>query len=250
MDNRIREALQQIHAGEDLKRRTREYVAQKTQKYAAAPTGRRRRLAPALACLLVAALLGGGSWLYFVPTASIGIDINPSLELRINRFDRVLSVEGYNDDGQSLAAALDLTFLDYNDAVEEILGSDALTAMLSGGEILTITVAGTDEAQREQILSDMETCTAGHRNAHCYAAGSDDVAAARALGLTYGKYRAYLVLRALDPDITPDEIRDMTMREIRDRILALAPDGEAGSGAYGHHGAGGGHGHRWGVAAP
>ena len=49
MDNRIREALQQIHAGEDLKQRTREYVSQKTQKYAAAPTGRRRRLAPALA---------------------------------------------------------------------------------------------------------------------------------------------------------------------------------------------------------
>lgn len=250
MDNRIREALQQIHAGEDLKRRTREYVAQKTQKYAAAPTGRRRRLAPALACLLVAALLGGGSWLYFVPTASIGIDINPSLELRINRFDWVLSVEGYNDDGQSLAAALDLTFLDYNDAVEEILESDALTALLSGGEILTITVAGTDEAQREQILSDMETCTAGHRNAHCYAAEADDVAAARALGLTYGKYRAYLALKALDPDITPDEIRNMTMREIRDRILALAPDGEAGSGAFGHHGPGGGHGHRWGAAAP
>ena len=29
------------------------------------------------------------------PTAYISIDINPSLELGINRFDRIVSVEGY-----------------------------------------------------------------------------------------------------------------------------------------------------------
>ena len=246
-EQRIKAAFDTIHADEALKQRTRDYLA----RTVGAEEKRRplRRAIPALAaCLLVLCL--SGWYLYFIPTAYISVDINPSLELGVNRFDRVLSVEGYNDDGQSLAAALDLTFLDYNDAVEEILESDALTALLSGGEVLTITVAGTDEAQREQILSDMETCTAGHRNAHCYAAEADDVAAARALGLTYGKYRAYLALKALDPDITPDEIRNMTMREIRDRILALAPDGEAGSGAFGHHGPGGGHGHRWGAAAP
>ena len=34
-----------------------------------------------------------GHWLYFEPTAEISIDINPSLELELNRFNHVLSVE-------------------------------------------------------------------------------------------------------------------------------------------------------------
>ena len=249
MDERIREAFQQVRAGEALKQRTRAYLAQRTRGRPAAPAGR-RRLAPVLTCLLVMAVLGGGSWLYFVPTASIDIDVNPSLELRINRFDRVLSVEGYNDDGRELADSLDVTFWDYNDAVEAILESDTLSALLAGGEVLTITVAGSDQVQCGKILSDMESCTAGRQNARCYAAAADDVAAAHDLGLTYGKYRAYLALRALDPDVTPEEVRDMTMRELRDRILTLSPGGEAESGASGHHGWGGGYGHRWGAATP
>ena len=46
--------------------------------------------------------------------------------------------------------------------------------------------------------------------------------AAHDCGLSYGKYRAYLELAALDPTVTPEEVQGMTMREIRDRIAALS----------------------------
>ena len=45
----------------------------------------------------------GKRWLYFTPIAEISIDINPSIELRVNRFDQVISVDGLNGDGQALA---------------------------------------------------------------------------------------------------------------------------------------------------
>lgn len=60
--------------------------------------------APALAVCLLLLLSGGGYWVYFLPTAKIDIDINPSVALSINRFNKVLSVEGYNAGGQALAA--------------------------------------------------------------------------------------------------------------------------------------------------
>ena len=37
-------------------------------------------------------------------------------------------------------------------------------------------------------------------------------------GVSFGKYRAYLILHDLDPSISLDDIRSMTMREIYDLI--------------------------------
>lgn len=37
-------------------------------------------------------------------------------------------------------------------------------------------------------------------------------------GVSFGKYRAYLILHDLDPSISLDDIRSMTMREIYDLV--------------------------------
>ncbi|WP_181861874.1 anti-sigma-I factor RsgI family protein [Slackia isoflavoniconvertens] len=38
------------------------------------------------------------------PTAYMGIDVNPSIELGVNRFDVVVCAEGLNDDGEAVLA--------------------------------------------------------------------------------------------------------------------------------------------------
>ena len=53
-------------------------------------------------------------------------------------------------------------------------------------------------------------------------------------GLSYGKYKAYLELQALDPTITVVEIQNMTMREIRDLLNAISDNGNAGANHPGH----------------
>ena len=106
-------------------------------------------------------LLGGGGWLWFTPTASVSVDINPSLELRLNRFSRVVAVEGANADGQALAQELDLRFLDCAAALEAILASDTVSALLAQDSALTIAVSGQDEAQCQDLLTQAQHCTAG-----------------------------------------------------------------------------------------
>lgn len=140
--------------------------------------------------------------MYFTPTAEISIDINPSIELGINRFDKVISATGYNEDGRELAASADVKFMDYAQAVERILSSESITKLLSQGEAVTIAVVGPNVEQRGRILSDMESCTAGQRNAYCYSADPEEVATAHGMGLSYGKYRAFLEAQALDPEST------------------------------------------------
>lgn len=60
---------------------------------------------------------------------------------------------------------------------------------------------------------------------YCHSASSEGAAAARELGLPCGKYRAFLELRKLDPDITPEEVCNMTMRQIRELIVDLSGNG-------------------------
>ena len=112
MYDRIKEAFDQVTASEELKSQTKAYLAQKS---------RRPRLVIPAAIVAVFLLLCGGYYLYFIPTATISIDINPSLELSINRFDRVISVEGYNSDGKMLADTLDIRFMNYQDAITELM---------------------------------------------------------------------------------------------------------------------------------
>lgn len=242
MNNAFKELFGPIQAEEDLKARTKAFLSKKTQRCARV----RRHHAYAAACACVLLILFGGRWLYFTPTAKISVDINPSIELGVNRLDRVISVNGFNEDGQKLSHALDMKNKKYPEAIQQILNYDSIKLLLSGGEVMTITVIGPDGQQSARILSNVEMCTAGQRNTYCYFARSEDVAAAHETGLSCGKYRALLELQSLNPDITPEAVQGMTMREIRELIDRLAADCEAEASSYnhwenGHHGHGGGH---------
>ena len=67
----------------------------------------------------------------------------------------------------------------------------------------------------------MEACAANRKNAYCYACSPEEVDEAHAAGLSHGKYRAYLELQALAPDITIEEVQGMTMREIQELVQQL-----------------------------
>ena len=251
MSNRIQEAFQHIHAEEELKNKTKAYLARRSQDSQRCKRRGARRLVPAVASLLLILLIGSGCWLYFRPTAVISIDINPSLELGINRFDKVVSVTGYNEDGQELAESLDIKYMDYDKAVRALLESQKITELLAQEEALSIGVGGSDQRQCERVLSAMESYTEGHANSHCYSADLQELEDAHQAGLSYGKYQAFLELRELDPTVTVEEVQGMTMGEIRDRIAELSgperEDGTDGDGSSketgGYHGKQNGHGH-------
>lgn len=245
LNEKLKDVFDQVQAEEDLKEKTRAFLARKTRGYKKSRTINYKYLIPAAACLIFVLFAFGGYWLYFTPTADISVDINPSIELGINRFDKVVSVSSYNDDGQELLDSINIKYMDYTEAVDQILASENIAALLDNDAVMTITVVCSDGSQSARLLSGVESCTEGQKNTHCYCADSDEVSQAHHLGLSYGKYRAYLELQALDPDITPEEIQGMTMREIRDLIESLSDDDEAETQteSNGYHKNGNGHGH-------
>lgn len=248
MNNTFKELFSSIQAGEELKDNTKAFLAEKTHNYNKAALVWHRYYVYVAACLCLLFVLFGGQWLYFNPTAEISIDINPSIELSINRFDQVISVNEFNEDGLDLSNAVDLKYKNYEEAIELILRHDSITALQSSDEIMIITVVGSDEQQAAKILSSVATCTASRNNTYCYFARSEDVAAAHDVGLSCGKYRAFLELQLLDPDVTPEVVQGMTMREIRELIESISADSDTTSynrRGNGHYGQGVKHGNRW-----
>ena len=235
MDEQIREAFGQLYAGEAMKENTR----------AALDRARSRRhrpvgyLAAAAACLVLLLAGLGGYRYYFTPTTYLSIDINPSLELGINRFDRVVTVRAWNEDGQELADSLDLRLMDYQEALEQLVASESIADRLAAGELLSITVAGEDEVQCSRLLEGAEDCTAGQENVQCHHGDAEALEEAHHAGLSLGKYQAFLELQALDPTVTAEDVAGLTMRQIRDWIGSLeqgnvvesAPTGNG----HGHH---------------
>ena len=221
MDEQLREAFAQVRAEEDLKKRTLDYLSQKTGGWSAAPRRRARPWAMAAACAACMLMTIGSLWLYFTPAAYISVDVNPSVELTVNRFDRVISLKGLNDDGAALAEDLNVRFLEYTEALEQVLNSDTIADLLSQEETVSITVAGDDEARTAEMLSQVSACAAGRGNTLCHSTDLQTAQAAHDQGLSCGKYRMLLELQALDPAVTAEDIRGMTMKQLQAWLEAL-----------------------------
>ena len=157
------------------------------------------------------------------------MDVNPSLELGINRFDRIVSVTGYNEDGKALADSLDLKYMDYSDALEALLADQDMEVYLSDNADVVLTVAGKSENQSSQILETVESCASSHENVHCHSGDTEEIHHAHNAGLSFGKYQAYLTLKGLDPSVTLEEIQDMTMSQIRELIQAYSQEDSQGN---------------------
>ncbi len=214
MNDKWKETFDPIRAESSLKHHTKEYLAKKVYRKKGFLFFVYHRFAFAAVCL-VFVFFAGSYYLYFFPTAFISIDINPSVELRINRYNQIISVEGYNDDGRLLADALEVKFMNYLDALNQILSDQSIQAYLSDDEQMSLTVAGKDQAQCSSILQTIESFVSNHKNIHCHAGNADEIHTAHALGMSFGKYQAFLVLQELEPSFTADEVKDLSMKEIK-----------------------------------
>lgn len=271
---RVAEAFEGVHAGAQLKRDTLRRVLELAQaeasevsgpseserREAAVPTStppapdapepgmpgrprpdRRvfsRRGAIAAAACLAACLVGMGGWqAWATPIATISIDINPSVELEVNRLGRVTRTTGYNAEGEAIAESTRVEGLPFEQAVDLILTCPQIESALESGEEPSITIVCDDASRGESMRNAIEGETARACGARCVAIGQSEVEEAHGLGLSYGKYLVYLQALQNDPDLDVEQAKNMTMRQLRE--VADLPSG-AGQESDGGRGAGSG----------
>ena len=168
------------------------------------------RLATAASAAAVLLLLGGGI-VYALPDAYVSLDVNPSIEYTVNRFDRVLRVRPVNEDAAAIVASLALT---RNATIGEAL-TQSVTALSANhylededGTVLLLSVASGSAARNEslaQTLTETAQAAAGESPAvrvECVTGSRQDARTAQELGVTLGKKA---VVDALQSDTGADE---------------------------------------------
>ncbi len=232
--NVIQSGMRRIRATEELKAETLRRMTERRS----ISGGYRRYGALCCAAAVCLLLLLGGYSLYIRPVTYISMDINPSIELGINRLGRVVSVEAYNEDGGEVLRDMALTNAPYVRAVSEILEDEAYRAFLGENSLLVFTVISDDA---EEVARQLEVQAAA-QSCQVMTYTSDMICRQEAHlhEMSFGKYRAYLELAQYDAEVTVEDCHGMTIGEIQDRIEGCSR--HETEGGQGHHNSqGGGH---------
>ncbi len=215
MTDKIKRAFGEVRAPDELKADALEFVTRKSRR-----ASKTRALCGIIitAAAALALFVGlGTARLYFTPVSVISIDVNPSVELGVNRFERVISVEGFGEDGKVLARKLDVRYKNYEDALSEILDGEDFANYLSESETVVISVVNFEDGEQSALIAEnVEAQTAGAENIYCHHSRYEDVAAAHSQGLSYGKYLAFLEAKEDNPQLTVDDIKGLSMHELHE----------------------------------
>ena len=103
-------------------------------------------------------LVLGGFKGYTTPVGVVSLDVNPSIEYKINAFDRVLDISAVNDDAGRILASMDKDALRFR-PVDEVVDATILALRESGyladatGNDVVISASSYDRQHTEQIAA-------------------------------------------------------------------------------------------------
>lgn len=258
MTNKIHDAFDKIEASEELKFSTLQFLRTEREKQSSRKSylsARTKILAAACSMLVLLTVICGSYYTVQTPVSYISIDVNPSVELALNQYDRVVSATAYNEDGAIVLEGVNIRGKLYTDAIDAIVSSDAMKPYLSADTSLTFTVAALDSSKESTILTGIKNCSGCQKHGgQGYTADVASVSQAHENGLSFGKYAAYLVLSQYDSTVTAEDCQNMSMSEIQNKIRECEtvgehsgnPDGNGASNcsdAENGNGYGYGHGH-------
>lgn len=222
MKDKIKNAFDSLQASERMKRTAKAAIRKKTFDYGRNVLQRRRYHSRLAAGLLSLALLIGCGTVWYLPATSISVDVNPSIELKVNALDRVITLEGRNADGIELVKDIDVAGMTYDDAMQRILLNSGLQPYLDNGSNITITVAGGGNAQHAEDMLSKILCRAYNiakeENVLYCQVDWETVRAAKAAGLSIPRYLAWQNLLKSNPALTADDVLEIPEEYIR--ILA------------------------------
>lgn len=184
------------------------------------------RIIAIAACLALVACLIGGVADFLRPVAYVGIDVNPSVELTLNRFDIVVGTHALNDDGQQVLDEASCMWRPFDDAARDLDG--AMRVIAGKDAVVEVSIDCDNESRYAALAAQSNNYFGCNGEAHCDRTNAEERQAAHNLGMGIAKYRAYQELQEAGVDISAEECASMSMRELRDLLAKTGVDTSEG----------------------
>ncbi|MBQ7321668.1 MAG: hypothetical protein IJW99_06200 [Clostridia bacterium] len=179
-------------------------------------------IAAVLITMLFCLVVGAG--MYATEYETVYVDINPSIEVSVNRFSRIIGVDYLNEDAERCFSDLSLKNRSAEQGMILILDMLNEEGYLENGE-LYIGVSGKNEKHAEKLLTKLEEYTEKTQKEKGYSAtvftqkiAPEDKQAAKEMGISPTKYR--MIKNILDENYaySPEDLKDMKMKDLRELL--------------------------------
>lgn len=189
----------------------------------------KKKVAVITSCVFLFVVGGStGVYAYYkTPVSYVSLDINPSVELGLNAFGKVVKSEGYNDDGKKVLEGLDLTNDNVKEAVKAVIDSVSDNGYIaSDGSTVVSVTSETDNPELATEIQDLAEEGANEaldENNKEAVVEKDNVPLslnkeARELGITPGKLNLIRKLQEVDPSATIEQYKDASVKTIMKTI--------------------------------
>lgn len=183
----------------------------------------------AFACSLSILFLGFGTYTYIkLPVAYVSLDINPSIELSVNRFNNVVSTSALNKDGQILLNDINSDDKSVYSIVNGIIDSAIKEKYISNNKPTAIAVASisNDYELRNSLKNDLKNSINNHLSKksidgtiYSYDEDLSKRDASQKMDISVGKMNLIEELISFDESITVDDYKNKSVVDIDDKIL-------------------------------
>lgn len=236
LEQRLRTAVE--HAAPDPLERI--LASCGTQKGTVIPmaNNKKKRRASLAAAAVLALLLCGGVGLHGWQTAHavasvVSLDVNPSIQLRVNQKEKVLSAEALNEDAKVLLEGMDLRNTQLNVAVNAIVGSLLQHGYLDSLSSAILISVEDNDAQRAARLETALTAEvdAALQNAAAGAAVLSQVVTydaglepqAQANSISVGKAAMIQRVQSLNGKLAFEDLAALSVEELKQLLETGAP---------------------------
>lgn len=215
--------LPQILSARNMEKGTVIDMTQALQNQKKKHTVRNWAIAAAAALVLAVGGFAGYQYQFAVDTA-VSIDVNPSIELEVNRQEKVLRATPLNDDAQTILDGMKLEGVNLKTAVNAVIGSMVQNGYLTD-EInsILLSVDNDDEAKRVALQEELtqgvnESLQQLSVNGTVFAQSLNSSAELKALAEQYGisEGKAYWVqmLTAADSTLSADVLAKLSINDL------------------------------------
>lgn len=180
-----------------------------------------------LAASLAVVVIGGFGFnaVYSSPVSIISLDVNPSIELSVNRFGKIASADALNNEGEQILAEINMKNTTYSDALKSILEAESKSGYLTADTSVVLTVFSSDTAVQASLLSELQGLIdsqiliySNQITAEYHAVDEHTVKGAHGHGVTAGKYLYLRQLRELAPETDISQYANDSIEQLKGDI--------------------------------